>query len=92
MVGIYLHDLIGYTVVESHLPTSGAWLRSYDADAHDGRGYVDWTTDPDQALKFPDAASAISCYRSVPSVRPVRMDGQPNRPLTAFTIEIRRLP
>jgi hypothetical protein len=50
------------------------------------------TTDPLQAKMYADAKEATAEWRAVSHVRPVRPDGKPNRPLTAFTVEIRPLP
>jgi len=70
----------------------GQWLMSYDPDAFDGRGEADWTVDPRQALQFPDHAAAYRCWQQTSQVRPVREDGRPNRPLTAFTAEVVAIP
>lgn len=41
-----------------------------------------------EALKFPSALEALEFWRQANGLRP---DGKPNRPLTAFTIEIQSL-
>jgi len=66
----------------------GQWLASYDPEAGDGRGVAAWTSDPAAAMVFATAAAAFECWRSVPRNLPVRDDGQPNRPLTSFTVKI----
>jgi len=65
----------------------GLFVLDCDVDAHDGRGYADLTDDPTKARRFADAAEAFVFYRRTSTVRPVRPDGKPNRPLTAYTIE-----
>ena len=65
---------------------TGAYLESYDPEAHDGRGYVNWTMHQHKARVFPDFTAAFECWRQVPACRPVRPDGRPNRPMTAFNI------
>lgn len=72
------------------LPDSpaGQYLECYDVDAHGGRGAASWTIDPAQALTFVSAQAAWDCWRQQSTVAPTRADGQPNRPLTAFTISI----
>jgi hypothetical protein len=66
----------------------GRYVSKYDPNAHGGQGQV-WTcAEPGDALQFPDHASAAEFYRQVSTVRPVRKDGRPNRPLTAFTVTI----
>jgi hypothetical protein len=69
-------------------PTVGCWLKSYDPEAHDGRGEAIWTADKDQAMKFESQAIAMQLWLVVPRARPVRADGRPNKPLTAFSVTI----
>lgn len=71
---------------------AGAFLKSYDPDAHGGIGDATWTLDPTRAMVFPDTAAAIRCYQSVSVLRPTRPDGRKNRPLTAATIVVVNLP
>ena len=66
------------------------FLKSFDPDAHNGRGDITFTRDASQAMKFDNGAQALECWRTQSTVRPLRPDGWPNRPLTAFTIEIVR--
>lgn len=66
----------------------GAYLRSYSPDAHDGQGDVVWTTDMRLAVQFSSAGGAMRFYRQQSTVRPLRDDNRPNRPLTAATVEI----
>lgn len=70
-------------------PQPGQWLAEYDVEYDDGRGFTRWTRDASQALIFADAAAAFSAWRSISQCHPVRAtDGQPNRPLTAFTVVV----
>jgi hypothetical protein len=69
-----------------------AWLQSFDVDAADGRGVVTFTRDAAKARRFFDAIDAATTWKMTSTVRPVREDGRPNRPLTAFTCETRPLP
>jgi hypothetical protein len=66
----------------------GAYLASYNPEGNDGQGDAAWTRDPAQAMVFASAAEAFERYQAVPANRPVRADGQPNRPLTALAIEL----
>jgi hypothetical protein len=70
----------------------GAYLASYDPGGNDGQGDAVWTRDPAQAMVFGSAAEALERYRAVPANRPVRVDGKPNRPLTALAIELVPVP
>src|SRR5882672_5929531 len=66
----------------------GLYVASYDPDARDGHGAVTGTADRTQALHFETPADAFTFWRQPSTVRPLRPDGRPNKPLTAFHIEI----
>lgn len=68
----------------------GQWLKAYDPNARDGRGTVVGTTHRKEAMRFADMLAAMKFWRQTSTVLPVRPDGMPNRPLTAFTIEVER--
>lgn len=90
---IRLLDLVG--PVQERQPgdaTLPAWLASYDPDAYEGRGDVETTTTPARAMRFGDFLAAWNTWRQVSHRRPTRPDGEPNRPLAAFTIAIERIP
>jgi hypothetical protein len=66
-----------------------AWLKDFDPDANEGLGFVEWTDDREEARVF-DGVEDVHAYWSQQSTAlPLRPDGKPNRPLTAFTIEVR---
>lgn len=78
-------------VILSCYNIGGAWegyLESYDLEYADGVGAAWLTRDPDKALRFDDAKAAMDAVMSSPKSKPVRDDGEPNRPLRAFTINI----
>lgn len=50
-------------------------------------GAVDFTRDPAEALTFDSFAHGFEFWRQESTSIPVRPDGRPNRPLTAFGIE-----
>ncbi len=81
--GLRLIEFVGIRGPEWKPVPTGSWLKSYDPDAYDGRGSATWTFDTE---------AAMACWRTVSTVRPTRPDGQPNRPLTAATIECVELP
>lgn len=66
----------------------GSYVKWYDPDAFGGRGDMKATTKIEEAKKFTHAGAAMEFYRQVSTVRPLRNDGRPNRPLTAFTVSI----
>lgn len=68
------------------------WIASIDVDARDGRGLATFTDNPARALLFSNAPAALLTWKTQSVVRPLRADGKPNRPLTAFTCEVRPTP
>lgn len=71
-------------------PINGEYLKSYDPEAFDGRGDVVFTANIAEAMRFDSYMAAMAFARRVPACRPLRGDGKPNMPLTAFTLEILR--
>jgi hypothetical protein len=70
---------------------SGLLLATYDPEYRGGRGMALWTEDVDKAMKFPDAPSAWALWRQQSVLMPLREDGYPNRPLTAYSVEVLRI-
>ena len=68
----------------------GAYVSAYDPDARGGRGEVAWTTDPALAVVWPTRRAAWQAWGQQSTVQPLRDDGHPNKPLTAYTVEIER--
>jgi hypothetical protein len=62
------------------------WLKDADIEANGGQGAVTFTADRDRAKRFDSPGTAAAFWRTQSRVRPLRPDGQPNRPLTAFTM------
>jgi len=83
---IKLEKLEGIAVVQS--ADVGTWLKSYDPEAYDGRGDVQATTNRDEAMRFDSLQEAHELWKRQPKARPLRDDGKPNRPLSAFTIRV----
>lgn len=67
------------------------YLKAFDHEAHDGRGEAIFTARIDEALRF-NSGNAFVCWTLIPKCRPLRPDGRPNKPLTAFTINIEPYP
>lgn len=66
----------------------GQYLKSFDPEAHDGFGWADWTNSLAEAQRFDSQIEVFACWKQTSKVRPTRpWDGQPNRPLTVFTVE-----
>lgn len=66
----------------------GRLVERFDPDYAGGLGRVWGTAEPRLALQFRRMADAIALVQSVSKVAPRRADGRPNRPLTAYTVEI----
>lgn len=66
------------------------YVKSYHPDATDGTEYGDleFTQNPRDALRFTDAVAVLEFLNQTPKAHPVRYDGQPNRPIMAFDIEL----
>mgnify|MGYP001563947691 FL=1 len=70
----------------------GQYVRSYDPDGNDGRGDLEITSDPASALVFEDVKQALAAWKAQSAARPLRWDGKPNRPLSAFTVTFEPAP
>lgn len=66
----------------------GRYVSRYDPDAHGGRGEVWTVVDPREALQFDSLVALADFHRQVSKVKPLREDGKPNRPITAYTVSI----
>jgi len=69
-------------------PHAGQWIETFDHDAEGGRGYGTFTSDAWKAMRFNSHAEALMFWHKQSSVRPLRADGEPNRPLTSLTCSI----
>lgn len=86
---IYSHGLAGTAVYgEADGRQDVGYVARYDPEAHGGRGDVSLTSNVDDAITFRDLETAVKFWQSVPTNRPTRPDGRPNRPLTAFSVEV----
>lgn len=71
-----------------YTPLDGpTWVKSY-ADTPSGRGTVVLTTDESEAMQFKSMSDAMEFWRQQSKSKPTRPDGKPNRPLTAYSVEI----
>lgn len=73
-------------------PVLGLYLEWSDPNARGGMGDDRWTDSVDRARKFETLDAAVSCWTAVSFVRPVRPDGKPNKPLTAYSVTIEVVP
>src|SRR5688572_16043371 len=63
----------------------GDYLEFADPDANNGMGDDRWTDDINKAKKFATFQAATECWQMQSTVQPIRPDGRPNRPLTAWS-------
>jgi hypothetical protein len=75
-------------IIKRMADPAGMYVASGDADAHDGMGSLTGTRDIRKALRFAKASEAFAWYQTQSKVRPLRDDGKPNRPFTAFTVTV----
>jgi hypothetical protein len=66
----------------------GEYLVAFDFDAMNGVGYGIFTDVLELAMRFKTLRDAMEFWRTQSTVRPLRPDGKPNRPLTASTISV----
>ena len=65
------------------------YLHTFAVDAGPmGSPHILFTGRRDLALRFPNGGAALECWRTQSVLHPLRADGLPNRPLTAFSVEI----
>ncbi len=84
----YLMRVIGYAD-GSRCNVAGQYLASYDPDAPKRAFLAEFTDRVEEAMKFPDAGAVLEEWRRVRTVDGgLRPDGKPDRPLTAFTVEV----
>jgi hypothetical protein len=53
-----------------------------------GRGEVTFVYEVDGAKRFADRTAAFAFWKTQSRTMPRRPDGKPNRPMTAYTVEI----
>ena len=73
-------------------PIDGHYLQEYDPSRDGILGgetiiaHIVCTPDKEKAMKFNDLMEISKVWKLVDPRNPIRLDGKPNRPLTAFTI------
>jgi hypothetical protein len=69
-------------------PMTDKFVRAFDPEAFGGRGDIITSADLSKALRFQDAGEAAAFWRRQSRTVPLRDDGEPNRPMTGYTVEI----
>ncbi len=67
----------------------GQYVHRYNPDGNMGRGDLILTHDKSKAKRYMDFKQATDDWRRISTTHPVRHDGKPNRPMTAFTIQVK---
>jgi hypothetical protein len=62
------------------------YLVTYDSEARGGRGEANFTNELGRAKRFTSFQEALEFTRQVPRAQPMRADGKPNRPLSAWDL------
>lgn len=65
----------------------GQYLKEFDPEYKFGLGKAEWTPILAEAMVFDSMIEAYEELGRSPLIKPLRDDGKPNRPLTAFHIE-----
>lgn len=78
--------LVGHQVSGQEAATG--YVVSSDVDAHNGLGELVVSDDIGKAMKFPNSYAAMAYWSRQSVLQPLRPDGKPNRPLTAYTTEV----
>lgn len=67
------------------------YLVTFDPDGNNGMGAETFTTDLAQAKRYAGFMEVMEEWKRPSTVRPLRDDGKPNRPLTAYSINPRKV-
>lgn len=72
-------------------PVEGKFLAWFDVEAYGGRGADRWTDDVRKAIRFKSFEAAMACWQQTSKTVPLRTDGRPNRPLTAYSVTVQEV-
>lgn len=70
----------------------GDYLEWLDPDAKRGLGDDRWTSDITKAKRFGSFEEAMACWKAQSRIRPFRSDGRANRPMTAYSVTVEKVP
>jgi len=71
--------------------TRPTYVMTCDHDAFNGLGAVEFTQQKDRAMRFDSFDAATAFWNKQSTVRPLRDDGEPNKPLTACSISFEKV-
>jgi hypothetical protein len=75
---------VGGHALGGRMPPVPTYVMECDFEAHNGVGEVIFTQKREEAKHFVDGSAALDFYRTQSKTVPLRPDGKPNRPLTAY--------
>lgn len=87
---MYILKVLGFAN-DAPCSIAGQYLKSFDHDTADGRGFGVFTRDQAEAMRFESGPDCHSFWKRQSKTVPLRPDGEPNRPLTASHMEIVRV-
>jgi hypothetical protein len=64
------------------------YVKEYDPDGNNGQGEVTFTHNILRAKWYAAPEEALAEWQQQSKVKPLREDGKPNRPLSAFTMTV----
>jgi hypothetical protein len=83
--------IVGNALGTPNPHVDGLYLKNFTPDADlEGRGMIETCASVEDAKSFMTSSAALEFWRQQSRIRPLRPDGKPNRPLTAYTVEILR--
>ena len=66
----------------------GMYVTEYTPDGNDGQGMLTLTPHRHAAKRYSSKADAMAQWMAVSRTHPTRPDGKPNRPMSAFSVEV----
>jgi hypothetical protein len=72
------------------MPPKPTFLKDFDFEHDHGQGRPVFTQKRSEAMKFDDPGKALDYWKTQSKKKPMRPDGKPNRPFTAWTVSILR--
>jgi hypothetical protein len=71
----------------------GRYVKDFQPDLNEwGQGNLSTTDVPTEAKQFANSGDAFAFWKQQSKRCPLRDDGKPNRPLTAYTVMIEEMP
>ena len=85
---MYVIRVLGWATPLKPFKFPGYFCQSFNFNAYRGKGHLRVCRDAKNALKFQDASTAVAFCQTVPRAFPVDSRGKPNRPFSAYSVEV----